>query len=305
MSTRTPATTEAPTREVAVEIHRPAGVAAAITGTSALDDFDDLDMSPEESTVPLLHINRKVGQDESGVLVGDRHVLELDFVWAARATTRAAFPARYDADPNGRPDCWSADGTMPAPQIAEPRSKACAGCPWSFEATGGKEGPDGRPGCSKNLEALVYLDDGAAARVARMRFGGLAYKAARAYWESFKFSRPKKMSVQFMTHMTLVSVKTDNGNFLVPEFARAAQLSDEEAIAIASDARSMLGSFRTLVADDIVSAEARDTDTQPGPFDEPASQKRADSDGVIYDEPPFHYTPATDRQGTPVDEEVF
>lgn len=243
-------------------------IAAAVDSSSALGDFDDLDLSPDDAALPLLAMNRKVGQDDSGVLVGNERVLELDFIWAAKSISRAHFPQAYDKDPNGRPDCHSIDGINPSPIIAQPKAKTCAGCPWSFEATGGNEGPDGSPGCSKNLEALIYLSDGDMNRVARIRFSGIAFKAARAYWDSFRFARPKKYAFQFLTRMRLVSTKTDNGNFLVPEFTRIETLTDDEALAVGHDAKALTGTFRSLTADDIVTAGARETESGPGPFDD-------------------------------------
>lgn len=269
------ATTDRPqTAEVVAAA--PSAVAAAVAGPSVLDAFDDLDMSPEDVAVPLLAINRKVGQDDSGIALDDGYALTAEFVWAARTTTRVHFPARYDENPGGRPDCYSTDGAKPDAQIAEPKAASCAGCAWSFEVTGGKAGPDGTPGCGKNLEALVYMEtSGGVVRVARIRFGGIAYKPARNYWESFRFARPKMRAVQYITRMTLEAVKTDNGAFLSPAFSRGRQLSDDEAVTIALDAREMLGSFQALVADDIVDSASRDVEsTAPGPFDGPGLEEK-------------------------------
>lgn len=248
----------------------PHGIARAVTDSTALDELDGLDLDPDGGAIPFLPFNRKVGQDDSGVLVGGERKTELEFIWAARATSRSHFPKSYDKDPNGRPDCWSSSGTHPDAGVAEPRATSCAACPYSFEQTGGGDTPDGSPGCSKSLEALIYLEENGMSRVARMRFGGLAFKAARDYWNSFGFGRPKVRPVQFMSRMTLVSTKTDNGNFFVPEFSRVAKLADEEALAIGRDAKGLLGQFTSMVAEDIVEASARDSHDSggPGPFDD-------------------------------------
>lgn len=271
-------------------------IAHSVTAAPAIGDFDDLDLSPEDGTLPLLPMNRKVGQDDSGILVGNERVLELDFVWAAKSISRAHFPAKFDHDPGGRPDCWSVDGVAPSPTIAEPKHDTCAGCPFSFEATGGKDGPDSSPGCSKNLEALIYVADGDMSRVARLRFGGIAFKEARAYWDSFRFARPKKYAFQYLTRMRLVSTKTDNGNFLVPEFSRVEEIGRDEAIAIGTDAKALTGTFRSLVSDDIVTAEVRDSEhTAPGPFDDepPFAAVDGETGEITYDPSPVITAEAT------------
>lgn len=239
-------------------------IATNVASAPAIGDFDDLDLDPSGGVLPLLPLNRKVGQDDSGILVGGERRTEIEFVWAARATSRAHFPRSFDEDPQSRPDCWSSSGQAPDPSVTEPKAKACAGCPFSFEATGGKKSLDGSPGCSKNLEALVYIDDAGMSRVARIRFGGIAYKAARDYWDSFRWGRPRKYAFQFLTRMRLVSVKTDNGNFLVPEFDRLAQLDDAEAVAIGTDARASMGSFTALVSEEIVDGTAREVASDDG-----------------------------------------
>lgn len=306
-----------------IEAHTVTEAFQPAADNGAIGDFDDLDMSPDDTgALPLLTMNRKVGQDDSGILIGNERHLEVDFIWAAKSVTRAHFANRYDIDPTGRPDCWSADGTTPSPTITDPKAHTCAGCPFSFEATGGGE-TNGTPGCSKNLEALVYVQDATGAtQVARIRFGGIAFKAARAYWDSFRFARPKKYAFQYLTRMRLVSTKTDNGNFLVPEFSRMSELDRDTAIAVGTDAKSMTGTFRSLVSNEIVEGNAAPADDQPGPFDDPAGApfdtptmapddafahlrggiaEAAAGEGTAY--PPGHF--AAEAEQFPLDDEKF
>jgi hypothetical protein len=277
-------------------------------GDTSIGDFDDLDMSPDDSALPLLTMNRKVGQDDSGILIGNERHLEVDFIWAAKSVTRAHFANRYDVDPTGRPDCWSADGTNPSPTVTEPKAHTCAGCPFSFEATGGGEA-NGTPGCSKNLEALVYVqDDTGTTQVARIRFGGIAFKAARAYWDSFRFARPKKYAFQYLTRMRLVSTKTDNGNFLVPEFSRVSELDREAAIAVGTDAKSMTGTFRSLVSTELIEGAVAPADDQAGPFDDPAGAPYEDAPTMAPDDAFAHLRagPAVNEaERFPLDDEKF
>lgn len=252
-------------------------------------DLDDLDLAPGETQIPVIKIARKTDGTGGIKLSGDDDVTEtIRFVWAARGVSRVKFAGAYDPKADVTIDCRSTDGLAPAP--AQPlwanaktadgkpdpaqgytQPVSCSVCPHSFE-----NGASGPTACKKSMEALAYLQrpgTTGAMDVARFRFGGLAYKHARNYWDSFRYRIPKRRPVGVVTEMTLEREQTPNGIFFVPHFEVVDELSRPEADVFITDARSRLPEWQAHIADDLdqpvadVAADAGDPFAdQPDPF---------------------------------------
>lgn len=279
------------------------------------DDLDDLDLAPEETQIPVIKISRKVDGTGGIKLTGDDDVTEsVQFVWAARGVSRVKFAKAYDPKSDVEIDCRSADGKAPAPaqplwantKTADGRPDPTAGydqpascsvCPHAFE-----NGASGPTACKKSMEALIYLQrpgtSGETIDVARFRFGGLAYKAARLYWDSFRYRIPKRRPVGAITEMTLERETTDNGVFFVPHFEVVTELTRDQANVFIGDARSRATEWQAHIADDL---------------DPPVMDVAADTGDPFADEPqtdPFHGQPNNvgqsgteyDHDGNPIED---
>lgn len=260
-------------------------------------DLDDLDLAPEETQIPVIKISRKADGSGGIKLSGDDDETDtVEFVWAARGVSRIKFAKAYEAGADIEIDCRSTDGKAPVPHQplwanartgdgkADPtkgytQPATCSVCPHSFE-----NGATGPTACKKSLEALVYLqrpETTEAIDVARFRFGGLAYKQARLYWESFQYRIPKRRPIGAITRMTLQREKTPNGVFFVPHFDVVQELTRAQADVFITDAKSRLGAWQQHIADDLgpvgdVAADAGD------PFaDQPVNTVGAS--GATYD----------------------
>ena len=106
-----------------------------------------------------------------------------------------------------------------------------------------------------------------AGRVVRLRFSGMSFGPARAYWESFKTRLPKRPPIAFVTSITLEEKETDNGTFLVPVFRRVDDI-DRAGAAPILEAREL----RKLEWQHAVATDERpavDDVPADGPFDGP------------------------------------
>jgi hypothetical protein len=218
----------------------------------------DGDLSPATArSIPLLIQNRKsdggIVDEETGEVLR-----AIDFVWLAKSTSRAWWP-----EPFGKgekvPACRSADGIVPDPQSPQVQAKACAICP---KAKWDDPDPAFRR-CADNIEALIFLPQGDAGRLARIRFGGLAYKPAQAYWDSFMARMPRRPPIAFVSHMELEPVKTDNGTFLVPTFRRVLELRRDEAQPLIDERDHRLEEWTSTVAEDVAAGATREPEQAP------------------------------------------
>lgn len=273
---------------------------------SEWEGLDDLDMAPDPAGIPVIKIGRKADGTGGIKLSGDDDTTEhIQFVWAARGLSRVKFEGEYDAAKPAKVMCRSVDGVKPddhqplwtttvehidGDHVVSTSSEynapdACVACPFSFE-----NATDRKTACRKSMEALVYLqqpgDDSGAVRVARFRFGGLAYKAAKHYWDSFRYRIPKIPAVAFVTEMTLEKEKTDNGIFYVPHFERDYQLARQEAEVFITDARGRVAQWKSVIAEDLAD-QIGDVAAVPetGPFDEAPSGWDPETGAEIVDAP--------------------
>lgn len=262
---------------------------------SEWNDLDDLDMAPDAAGIPVIKINRKTDGTGGIKISGEEDPTEhIAFVWAARGLSRVRFDGPYDPKNPPKVDCRSVDGLAPDDHqplwmakntdeggvLVDEKPASCTLCPYAYENGGD---------CKKNMEALVYLqepgDTSGAVRVARFRFGGLAYKSAKNYWDSFRYRIPKIPSVAYVTEMTLEKEKTDNGIFFVPHFERAHQLTREEADVFITDARARTAQWRSIIAEDLADQTGDVAAAEAGPFDDAQGVDPATGEIIDAEEP--------------------
>ena len=75
----------------------------------------------------------------------------------AAKISRVWYAKEFDADATAAPDCWSADGDNPAPEVAEPQASRCADCVKNI-AGSGKKG-NSRACRYQQRVALLLADD--------------------------------------------------------------------------------------------------------------------------------------------------
>jgi hypothetical protein len=271
MSTKS-TTTDQPDLTPATTAHLP----AVIDASPALPDFDndpwagvaDGDLSPATArSIPLLVQNRK---SDGGILDEETgEVLRsIDFVWLAKSTSRAWWPLPFGKG-EAIPTCRSADGIVPDPLSPEVQNPACATCP---QARWDSDDPTFRR-CADSIEALIFLPQGDAGRLARIRFGGLALKPAQNYWDSFMARMPRRPPIAFVSHMELVPTETPNGTFLVPAFRRVLELRREDAQPLIEERDRRLEEWTSTVAEDVATGATREAEHTPtaAPAGDPGS----------------------------------
>jgi hypothetical protein len=252
-------------------------------------DVDDMDLSPSDRfVIPLYQLNRKA---DGGFLNEDtgETVREIEAVLMAKVNTRAWWPQQFGKG-DAAPSCRSSNGVeadverspalqpdfeMPTrdlrglPQIP---TGVCATCPNS------QWDGDEPPSCGESIEFLAFVPtEHAAGKVVRLRFSGMGFGPARAYWESFKTRLPKRPAVAFVTQITLEEKDTDNGVFLVPVFRRVDSIPRANATAILEARAQRKTEWQQAVAtderpavDDVAtSTGSADGSVDLGPDEEP------------------------------------
>jgi hypothetical protein len=264
-------------------------------------DVGDGDLAPpSEVLLPLLPMNRKLGEGVLDPQTGDV-TDELEFIWLARTVTRAWWDKKFDErdEKDPAPKCRSTDGLVGighfGPGSAENPSGKCATCPAAQWTP-----PEGILPCRSAIEAMVATPDSAqgGAALFRLRFSGIAFAPARAYWDSFRARLPKIPPIGFLTHMALAPTETKNGKFLAPTFTRVRQLERTAIQPLIDERDRLIDDFRRIVAEETETRTA-DVDEQDhrqgGPFDDPAEAAGVEkvkaafggNDGPANDEEPF------------------
>lgn len=213
---------------------------------------DDGDLAAPDgragSPFPLLQLNRKA-DGTGGFLDTDtgEKFFETDFIWLARATSRAWWEKDFGKGETTQPDCRSFDGVEPDKASPKLQNDVCATCPQSQFPDGG-----GAPKCSEAVEMMVFLPDSAGGygRLARLRMTGLGVGPTKAFWRSFQDRLPKRPPIAFLSHVTLEEQSTDNGTFLVPRYSRVRELAFDEARPIIDERDKRIAEWKErLVAD--------------------------------------------------------
>jgi len=243
----------------------------------------DGDLSPATArSIPMLTLNRKEGNGFTDAETGEARITALDFVWLAKSTSRAWWPEAFGKGEKN-PTCRSADGVVPDPQSPEVQSQACATCP---QAKWESDDKDFRR-CVDTIEMLVFLPDPHGfGRLARVRFGGLAYRPTQAYWDSFSARLPHRPPIAFVSHVELEAVGTDNGVFLVPKFSRVRELSIDEARPLIEERDRRIAEWTATVAEDVATGATREAEatgdgfTGTEPHVPPAPYQDGDFDGT-------------------------
>jgi hypothetical protein len=135
-------------------------------------------------------------------------------------------------------------------------SGKCANCPvntFGVPLIGDKE----VPACRGSIEAMVALPDTTSGvALFRLRFGGIAFAAARAYWDSFRARLPKIPPIGFLTRMVLEPTDTKNGKFLGTVFSRVEQLNRADVQPLIDERDRLIEDFKRIVAEEVETRQA-------------------------------------------------
>lgn len=232
-------------------------------------DVGDGDLTQDGATsrLPYFKLNRKMGGGFVDPDTGE--ILQtLDFVWLARGRSRAQWDRLFDgkaADEDKAPVCRSFDGLTPDPTSPTRKADHCAGCP-NDRFSGFDDQVQQHQRCHRSVEAMVFVADTTpgGGRLVRLRFGGMAESAARAYWDSFKTRLPARPAIAFMSRCTLEEVDTSNGVFLVPRFERVHELRRAEAQPLIAVRDEMVKAWQEDIADAVRAQESNGDQAEAG-----------------------------------------
>lgn len=252
------------------------------------EGIGDGDLAPaDETLLPLLPMNRNMGEGVLDPSTGEK-TDTLRFIWLARTVSRAwwdkSFDERDPADP--APKCRSIDGLKGqgafGPGSTENPSGKCASCPRNTFTP-----EKGVPACNASIEAMIAMpdldEDGRVmgANLYRLRFGGIAYAKARAFWDSFRARVPVMPATAFLSQMHLEPVETKNGRKLAPTFTRLRQFRLAEVKPIIDRRDELIDEFKRLIAEEVeagagaadIAVDEQRGEDAGGPFDGPYEQR--------------------------------
>lgn len=235
--------------------------------------------------VPRFTFNAKPGQgfidelDDSKIGFGEtlRCVLLL---WSEK---RAYWKDPFGTNAEKSPTCRSTNMIAPDDSSLDKQAEHCHVCPhsdWQDNVP---------PACGVRVDVMLYLPD--SQRVVRTSFGGLSLKHLTRYLGGFMTRLPQRPPMAFITEITVDSQETPNGEFLVPKFKIAGEITRVEAAPLIALRDELRKQWEALAAEDLDGAHEGDDKAGPDPFAEQNGKTVVDAfDGaeiIDVDEEPF------------------
>lgn len=254
--------------------------ALAIPSTNEWGDVDSGWSGATDPTaapiVPLLTFNAKLNGGLHDELTGDHYGVgdTLRAVWLAWSESRAYWKDDFGTG-DKTPTCRSATMIAPDEASTDKQSVLCATCPMSQWAADGKP-----PRCGVRISVMLYLPE--QERITRTAFGGLSMKHVQRYLGGFSTRLPQRPPMAFITEISVAQESTSNGDFLVPHFRIAGDVSREEAAPLIVLRDELRKQWEALAAEDLANSTAPNSGSDPFP-----AAPRADD--IVYedDEEPF------------------